>query len=178
MDEDIHATLRRLAMTSDPVEVLLAQDKWATGLMLDVCAKLSDEQWHRKFEMGPGSLHNTLVHMLSAIRAWTQLLAGEAPGARMDQSGEKFSPADLKGKLDEFADAFAREVRRLPLSETITRERGGKMYTFTRGQVLAHVTTHEFHHRAQCLNMLRHVGVKELPPSSVAEWSWMADATK
>jgi uncharacterized damage-inducible protein DinB len=37
------------------------------------------------------------------------------------------------------------------------------------------VTTHAMHHRAQCLNMLRHLGVTPLPPSSVAEWTWLAD---
>jgi uncharacterized damage-inducible protein DinB len=45
----------------------------------------------------------------------------------------------------------------------------------TRGAVLAHVTTHGTHHRAQCLNMLRRLGVNPLPPSSVAEWTWMGD---
>ena len=29
------------------------------------------------------------------------------------------------------------------------------------------------HHRAQCLNMLRQLGVTPLPPSSVAEWTWL-----
>jgi uncharacterized damage-inducible protein DinB len=37
------------------------------------------------------------------------------------------------------------------------------------------VATHGVHHRAQCLNMLRHLGVKPLPLSSVAEWSRTAD---
>jgi uncharacterized damage-inducible protein DinB len=33
--------------------------------------------------------------------------------------------------------------------------------------------THGMHHRAQCLNMLRRLGVQPLPPSSVAEWTWL-----
>jgi len=36
--------------------------------------------------------------------------------------------------------------------------------------VITHVTTHGMHHRAQCLNMLRHVGVNPLPQSSVLQW--------
>ena len=41
---------------------------------------------------------------------------------------------------------------------------------------LTHITTHGTHHRAQCLNMLRQLGVTPLPPSSVAEWTWLGDA--
>jgi uncharacterized damage-inducible protein DinB len=66
-------------------------------------------------------------------------------------------------------------VFRPPRHGLVSRERGGKMYTFTRGAVVTHVTTHGMHHRAQCLNMLRHVGVSPLPPSSVLEWMLMVD---
>jgi uncharacterized damage-inducible protein DinB len=33
------------------------------------------------------------------------------------------------------------------------------------------------HHRAQCLNMLRHLGVTPLPASSVTEWTWMGETS-
>jgi uncharacterized damage-inducible protein DinB len=34
------------------------------------------------------------------------------------------------------------------------------------------------HHRAQCLNMLRHLGVTPLPPSSVTEWDLMGNSAR
>ena len=46
----------------------------------------------------------------------------------------------------------------------------------TRGATIVHVTTHGTHHRAQCLNILRQLGVTPLPPSSVAEWTWMGES--
>jgi len=55
---------------------------------------------------------------------------------------------------------------------------GGKQYAFTRGAILAHVTTHGMHHRAQCLNMLRHIGVSPLPLSSVLEWMRTVDGAE
>ena len=61
-----------------------------------------------------------------------------------------------------------------PSDELVTGSRGDR--TFARGAVLSHVMTHGMHHRAQCLNMLRHVGVDPVPPSSVLEWIMMADA--
>ena len=125
--------------------------------------------------MGPGSLHDTTTHMLGAMRAWTQILMGEQPAPRLEAGGQR-SAAELLSLLGECADAFAAEVHRLPLDQTVIRVREGRTYTFTRGAVLTQVATHGMHHRAQCLNMLRHLGVSPLPSSSVAEWTWLADA--
>jgi uncharacterized damage-inducible protein DinB len=160
--------------TSDPLAILLAHDRWATRQILDACTKLPPEQFHQRFEMGPGSLHDTILHMFGAMRAWTQMLAGETPGPRLETTGPK-SVEELLGLLETCADAFAAQVRRSPFDETIVRVRDGKSYTFTRGAVFTQVVTHGMHHRAQCLNMLRRLGVAPLPASSVAEWTWMAD---
>ncbi|MCH7793309.1 MAG: hypothetical protein IID31_13640, partial [Planctomycetes bacterium] len=50
-----------------------------------------------------------------------------------------------------------------------------RSYSFTRGGVLTHVATHGMHHRAQCLNMFRSLGIAPLPPTSVLEWMLMVD---
>ena len=42
--------------------------------------------------------------------------------------------------------------------------------------MITHIATHGMHHRAQCLNMLKHLGVNPLPKSSVAEWTLAGDA--
>jgi uncharacterized damage-inducible protein DinB len=55
------------------------------------------------------------------------------------------------------------------------RVRDGRTIELTRGAVLAQVVTHGMHHRAQCLNMLRQLGVTPLPASSVVEWAVMGD---
>src|SRR4051812_11772302 len=91
--------------TSDPLAILLAHDRWATTQMLEACEKLSDEQFHRRFEMGPGSLHDTLTHMLAAMRAWGDMLAGREARPRLE--GTRRSVAELKGLLDEIASDFA-----------------------------------------------------------------------
>ena len=75
---------------------------------------------------------------------------------RADQSSAsiEFQAAVLDGRFD----------------DTMSRERDGKKFVFTRGGICAHVMTHSMHHRAQCLNMLRHLGVDDLPQSSVFQW--------
>jgi len=160
--------------TSNPLDILLKHDRWATRQILEKCVPLTDEQFNRKFEMGPGSLHDTITHMAAAQRFWGDLLAGREQRPRLEKSGQR-TPTELIALLDEVASEFDAIAVEHPLEEFVYRVRDGKTYAFTRGAVVTHVATHGMHHRAQCLNMLRHLGISPLPPSSVAEWQTMAD---
>jgi uncharacterized damage-inducible protein DinB len=40
---------------SDLLDILLSHDRWATQQILEACAPLSEEQFHHRFEIGPGS---------------------------------------------------------------------------------------------------------------------------
>lgn len=161
---------------SDPLQILLAHDRWATAQVLDACGKLSADQFHRRFDIGPGSLHDTLTHILGAMRTWTDSLVGVEPGPRLETDGQRRTPEQLRSLLDETWRAFAAEAGRRPLSEMTTRRtRDGRTIPIARGAIFTHVTTHGTHHRAQCLNMLRQLGVQPLPPSSVVEWVWSGE---
>lgn len=161
---------------SDPLQILLQHDKWATTRILDACTKLTDEAFHKRFDMGPGSLHDTLTHILGAMRTWSDSLMGIEPRPRLETDGQRRTPEQLRDLLEESCGQLFGEAARRPLSEVVVRRlRSGRTIEMTRGAVLTHVTTHGMHHRAQCLNMLRQLGVKPLPPSSVAEWTRLAD---
>ncbi|MEZ6241582.1 MAG: DinB family protein [Phycisphaerales bacterium] len=159
---------------SNPVEILLAHNHWATRNILDACTKLSDAELDKPFEMGVGSLRATMTHLLGALRGWGDLLADREQRERLEKSGP-YSPVQLLELLDEIAADVLESAESHPVDEIVTGERAGKTYSFTRGAVLTHVTTHGMHHRAQALNMLRRLGVDPLPPSSVMEWVFMVD---
>jgi uncharacterized damage-inducible protein DinB len=162
--------------STDPIEIMLAHDRWATRNLLDACASLSDEKFHQRFEMGPGSLHDTTTHILGAMAGWTDLLAGRPFQPRLE--GSRRSVLELTSLHDQVTDQFAQHARAHPLDGLVTRERDGKSYTFSRAAVITHVLTHGMHHRAQCLNMLRHVGCATLPPSSILQWTMLADPSR
>jgi uncharacterized damage-inducible protein DinB len=161
---------------SDPLQILLSHDRWATAQLLGACGKLTSDQFHRRFEMGPGSLHDTLTHVVAAMRAWTETLAGAEPRPRIDADGQRRTPEQLLALLEDAWRAFSAEAPRRPLEEMTTRHlRDGRTIQLTRGAIFMQVTTHGMHHRAQCLNMLRQMGVQPLPPSSVAEWTRLGE---
>jgi len=162
--------------TSNPLEILLEHDAWATRQIIEACARLSPEEFHQRFEMGPGSLHDTVTHILGAKQSWGDVLAVREHRARLE--GTERSPAELLALADKITADLATTAHAHPLEEIVTPRWGDKVYTFSRGGVLTHVTTHGMHHRAQCLNMLKQLGVSPLPLSSVLEWMLMVDPAR
>jgi uncharacterized damage-inducible protein DinB len=161
---------------SNPIDILLEHDAWATRQMLHACERLTADQFSRNFAMGPGSLQATTTHIIAAMRRWTDVLAQRPVRPRLDQDGVAYSPAELLKLLDESASEFQSVARSYPWDGIVIWSRDGKEYAFTRGIVVTQVTTHGMHHRAQCLNMLRQLGVSPLPLSSVVEWTRSVDA--
>ena len=158
---------------SNPLDILLIHNRWANTQVLDACASLTPDRFHQSFDIGLGSLHDTTTHILGAMRGWSDMLAGREPRVRLEQ-GRRTAP-ELLALHDDIADELDDLAAAHPLDEIVSAERGGKSYSFTRGGVLTHVATHGMHHRAQCLNMFRALGVTPLPPNSVLEWMLMAD---
>lgn len=159
----------------DPIEILLAHDRWATAQLLDACGALPADQFHQRFDIGPGSLHDTLTHIVGAMRTWTDTLTGGEPRPRPETDGQRRTQEQIRALLEESSAELAAEARRRPLDEVVTRRlRDGRVVTLNRVSVILHVTSHGMHHRAQCLNMLRQLDVKPLPASSVTEWTMVA----
>lgn len=162
--------------STDPIQIMLSHDRWATRNIIDACAALSDEKFHQRFEMGPGSLHDTTTHIMGAMAGWCDLLAGRPFQPRPE--GTRRSVPEMITLHDQVATEFGQLALAHPLDGLVTRERDGKSYTFSRAGVITHVLTHGMHHRAQCLNMLRHVGVATMPPSSILQWSLIVDSAR
>lgn len=156
-----------MALTLEPLAVLLAHDRWATARLLDACDGLTSEQLHRRVEMGIGSLHDTIIHDAAAVRLWAEVLARREVSAWPTNDARPMG--ELRRMVEGAFELFA-SVAGGPAGDLFTRQRDGKTYTYTRVGIVAHVHTHGVHHRAQCINMMRQLGVSPLPQSSVVEW--------
>jgi uncharacterized damage-inducible protein DinB len=128
--------------------------------------------------MGPGSLHDTLTHIIGAMFRWADRIDGPPREVRPSiEDGSRRTPTELMTLLDGAAADLAASAERaraggLEIACDVTL--GGTTYRFTLGAMLIHVTTHGMHHRAQCLNMLRQLAVPgisdRLPEIDVLEW--------
>lgn len=164
-------TLGRMPET-DCLAILLQHDRWATSRLMDACETLDDARFHQPFEMGLRTLHDTLLHMTGAIRVWTDTLAVREPRPWSWTPTHRHTLADIRQLFESSHSELSAEATRRPLDEVVTRRfRDGREFHFSRAVIVTHITTHGMHHRAQCLNMLRHLGVSPLPQSSVTEWA-------
>jgi len=166
------------AQAHDPLAISLEHNAWATREVLRACEKLTDDAWHRRFDIGPGSLHDTITHIVGAMFRWTDRIDGPPRVARPSiEDGSRRTPVELRALLDLAAADLAATAARAQargLSTALDVTLGGTPYRFTLGAMLMHVATHGMHHRAQCLNMLRHLAVPgvsdALPEIDLLEW--------
>ncbi|MCC6361079.1 MAG: DinB family protein [Phycisphaerales bacterium] len=165
-------------MSMTAVEMLVRYNSWTTGVLIDEAAKLAPEEYHQQFDIGLGSVHDTLRHIVGAMLRWADRISGR-PLRDSIESGEPLPPARLRELLAQ-ADAELREAAAVADSRGWDSEiefprEGGPPYHFTRLAAMLHVLTHGTHHRAQVLNMRRQLGLPALPLDlDVVEWECMA----
>lgn len=153
--------------------LLLHHNLVADRELLDICSTLTDEQLDTEFPMGLNTLRDTLAHNLGALRAWSDVYAERDMRPWLPTEG----PFTIE-RLGKIAEALHTDwfeiASQLPLDGEVTWSRGETHYRYTRAQIIAHVTTHAVHHRAQAINMLRQLGVATeetpLPTGSVMSW--------
>lgn len=182
---------------ADPLDIMLAHNRWANRTLLESCRPLTREQFHRRFPIGladKGGLHLNITHIISAAGRWADRVRGidpvraalepmpfpPPPGAPGPDVRDR-SVDDLLALNERFCDDLADAAR-------LSRDRGMggvveirfptpaglKVQTFTRAAALVHALTHAHYHRAQCINILRQLnlpGVSDkLPESAVMQW--------
>ncbi|MGF1633894.1 MAG: DinB family protein [Phycisphaerae bacterium] len=173
-------------MTSDPFDILLKHFEWGTSAVIDAARHLSDEQLDHPFEMGVGTLRKSIDHIIAAAEGWTWRLDGaeDAPYPRPEASPRP-TLDELSARLTAAGARLAETVasdkatgRLADLLEFQRNDPHGKpvTYRYTRAVVIIHALSHGNYHRAQCLNMLRQLGVSPLPMMDVTSWQRLAEA--
>lgn len=146
---------------------LLTFNDWAREKLLAAAAPLSDAQLDRTFEMGEGSLRATLAHLWFAEQIWLdRWLGGNRP--QLAKADPAISIAELHERFrrtgaERAAFLTAKSDRDLDAPISFTNMRN-ETYTFSLRDLLLHVCNHGSHHRAQAVNMLRHVGAEAPKP--------------
>jgi len=152
---------------------------WVNGNLLAAAAQLSEKQLQSPFQIGQGSVWNSLIHLHAAEYVWLETLLGdEAPLLPGDVAGKL--PGNQQGEggitdLDDLRQKWAtleqRWVRYLAaltpesLDDLVYKKVSvtGQRFGTRRADVLLHVCTHAHYTAAQVVNMLRQAGADKLP---------------
>ena len=154
---------------------------WVNRNLLEAAALLSEEQLRSVFPIGQGSIWKSLLHLYAAEYVWLEALLGneepltpgDVPGrlpgnqeggdaiARFDELRQRWHTLELRWTT--YLDALQAEALEQAIYKKSTSSGFGKRFGTRRGDVLLHVCTHAQYTTAQVLNMMRNVGVKNLP---------------
>ncbi|UCE58790.1 MAG: DinB family protein [Phycisphaerales bacterium] len=149
-------------MNLTTIRELFRYNDWARDVLLAQAEKLDHAALDRPFEMGPGSLRKTLEHLFQAEWGWLRRWQGYSPG-KEEYPGDFPTVQSLASHWRQTAadrDVFLDGLTDADLEQDCTFTTiEGKTYTFKLGYALLHVCNHGTHHRAQVVNMLRHLGV-------------------
>jgi len=142
----------------------------ARARVFDWARPLTPEEYTREFAIGAGSLAAILNHTLVAEWYYVfRILQREVPPTEELVARSRVLPAfpeleaawnaqaaDTRAAVDAVTDWDA------SISYTVTDDETGALrrVTATPTDIISQLILHEVHHRAQALNILRHLGVK------------------
>lgn len=163
---------------------------WVNDQLLDAVAKLSEEERQRVFAIGQGSLWRSLLHMYAAEYVWLETMQGnesaicpgdvrgKLPGNQLGEGGVT-SFEDLREKWSQVQTRWSDYLANLlpeALDDAVYRvsagDNAGQRFVSRRSDGLLHVYTHAHYTVAQVVNILRQLGVKELPKAMMISLAW------
>ena len=165
-------------MQLETLSVFFRYNDWANDQILLSAGQVGDAKLDQPFDMGPGSLRRTLMHILITEDVWLKRSQGQRETPWPDE-GQRILVAQMKERLDgtrRERDAFLAGLKDGDLPRPMVyRDSLGSLYSTTLGDMIFQVCTHSLHHRAQAVNMLRGVGCK---PPELDYMYWMRRAVE
>ena len=156
----------------DMLDRLLDHDRWTTRQVLAICQTLPPQKLDAALAIGPGSVGATLRHMIANVQVWTDLMYGRP--VRATNAVASAGVEELPALFDALYADFAAIPRRLRddgrLDELYVDVLDDPPTRKSFGGTIAHVITHNMHHRAEILNMLGKLNVPDLPEGDVLSW--------
>ncbi len=140
---------------------LFRYNDWAREQVLAAAEPLGDRKLDQPFEIGEGSLRKTIYHLWAAEYGWLNRWLPQ-PDRHYDAECHGEALTEIRRRFAETAgvrDDYLQHSNDGELDRTVTYTNSkGVTSTFTIGQMMLQVCNHGTHHRAQALNMLRHLG--------------------
>ncbi|HEY4688378.1 MAG TPA: DinB family protein [Anaerolineae bacterium] len=148
-------------MIVDYIRALYAYNAWANERSLDTAAQLSAEQFFVRAGASFDSVHDTLVHILSAQWIWLSRWQGTSPRAMLN-------PADfpdlaaLRTRWDQVEQgtrAFVAGLDEAQLGRVVEFvNTAGEPHVFPLWQLMGHQVNHATQHRSEVAMILTQFG--------------------
>ena len=129
-------------------------NRWANLHLLDVCAKLSEDQLHLTAPGTYGTVAATFLHLLAAEQRYLRRLAGTKPEISEREAAPTM--AVLREHAARSGDQLIEAARRITPEDSIEEERGGRLTKLQLGVVIVQALHHGNDHRTHICTILGH----------------------
>ena len=147
----------------DILDRFLDYETWTFRYFIERCRELTPAQLHQPFDIGHGTVHDTVNHVIVNIEVWTDLMR-ERPvrdlppvAANPNSYLQRFDAA--MADFADYAQLLATEGR-LDATYLDVLDTPPKPKTF--GGTILHVLTHTTVHRWEIQHMLQRLGLSDL----------------
>ena len=151
-------------MTKQYFKEIAEYNLWANTIVCDWLEQITDEQWNKEIFSSFNSIQETVLHIISAEKAWLQRFKKQpVEWLQSTYRGTKNEHIklwkDKSAELKAFIDAFDEN----DLNKNLDFKRlNGDAYSMPYYQLFAHVVNHATYHRGQLVTMLRQAGFRNV----------------
>ena len=143
--------------------------RWATFQLLELLQNADAAALDCDFGFGHGTIRKTLTHILDVEAKWAAILNGRPDSF---QPAGTLEIAEMSSRFDLLYGQAAERIAKLndaAAQQLVTATLGGISLKLRVNEALVQLCCHGTHHRAQLVNMLRHIG-RPVPPSDLIAW--------
>jgi uncharacterized damage-inducible protein DinB len=157
---------------NDDFATLYAYNRWADGLVLDACRKLTAEQYAAEPVPGWSSVRSTICHIATVTERWLRGIAGQELASVPDEA--QLLTIDDAGRVLDRAYQIITAVLPSLTAEQLATPRTfhgrSREWVLPPWMVLRHVVNHSTYHRGQIAAKLKRLGV-DPPATDLVFWA-------
>lgn len=154
---------------SSPITEFIRYNNWANEQILEICAKLNDEQLNAPIPGGYGSIRDTLEHTIRAEAGYVMLLTGSRPQPAFKWE-DKPGLTEMTAYAKQVGEAVIEAVSRIAPTDMVQQEWQGKTLHYRAMAVLIQIVNHGVEHRTNITTALNQIG-QSLP--GVDGWGYL-----
>lgn len=154
----------------DILDRYLGYEAWTLRHFIERCREVSSAQLHQQFDIGHGTIHDTVAHVIGNVETWTDLMR-ERPIRNLPSAGtvdsylQRFDDA-----MADFADCARGLAAAGRLDDMYMDVLDNPPTSKTFGGTLLHVLTHTTVHRWEIQHMLQRLGLHDLIEGDALSW--------
>jgi uncharacterized damage-inducible protein DinB len=155
----------------DILERYLGYEAWTLRHFISRCGELSSPQLRQPFDIGHGTVYDTLDHIIRNLESWTDLMR-EQPVRRLpplEESSEGWLQR-FDAAMADFTDCARMLAAEGRLDESYVDVLDTPPKSKSFGGTLLHVLTHTTVHRWEIQHMLQRSGLDDLLEGDTLSW--------